>query len=176
MSELTPCLWFFADDALDAMTRYVEVFSRYGAARVTDVTHFGEGGMRPAGTVLTVEAELDGQRVVAINGGPAGFAHSPAFSMMVLCEGAEQVDHYWDSLVQGGEPSQCGWLVDRWGISWQVVPRELRTWMADPDASKAAAVDGDAADAEDRPRRPPRRLRHRLTTRESVVRAAPVSR
>ena len=121
MSELTPCLWFFADDALDAMTRYVEVFSRYGAARVTDVTHFGEGGMRPAGTVLTVEAELDGQRVVAINGGPAGFAHSPAFSMMVLCEGAEQVDHYWDSLVEGGEPSMCGWLVDRWlGTSFVV--------------------------------------------------------
>lgn len=140
MSELTPCLWFFADDALDAMTRYVEVFSRYGEARITDVAHFGEGGMRPAGTVLTVEAELDGQRVVAINGGPAGFAHSPSFSMMVLCEGAEQVDHYWDSLVQGGEPSQCGWLVDRWGISWQVVPRELRTWMSDPDPAKAAAT------------------------------------
>ena len=140
MAELTPCLWFFADDALEAMTRYVEVFSRYGEARITDVAHFGEGGMRPQGTVLSVEAVLDGQRVMAINGGAAGFAHSDAFSMMVVCEDAEQVDHYWDALVQGGRPSQCGWLVDRWGISWQVVPRELRTWLSDPDAAKAAAT------------------------------------
>lgn len=128
MAQLTPCLWFFAGDAREAFTRYVEVFSRYGEARI-----LSDSG-------LIVEAELDGQRVQGINGGPAGFAHSPAFSMSVLCNGAEQVDHYWDALVEGGEPSMCGWLVDRWGISWQIVPRELLELMSDPDPAKAAAT------------------------------------
>ena len=128
MAQLTPCLWFYSGDAIEAFTRYVEIFSRYGEARILS-----------DGDVI-VECELDGQRVQGINGGPAGFAHSPAFSMSVLCEGAEQVDHYWDSLVEGGEPSMCGWLVDRWGISWQIVPRELMTYMSDPDPAKAEAT------------------------------------
>ncbi len=128
MAQLTPCLWFYSGDAIEAFTRYVEIFSRYGEARILS-----------DGDVI-VECELDGQRVQGINGGPADFAHSPAFSMSVLCEGAEQVDHYWDSLVEGGEPSMCGWLVDRWGISWQIVPRELMTFMSDPDPAKAGAA------------------------------------
>ncbi|HET7902858.1 MAG TPA: VOC family protein [Candidatus Nanopelagicales bacterium] len=128
MAQLTPCLWFFAGDAMEAFTRYVEVFSRYGEARI-----LSDGD-------IVVEVDLDGQRVQGINGGPAGFVHSPAFSMSVLCEGSEQVDHYWDSLVEGGEPGNCGWLVDRWGISWQIVPRELMTLMGDPDPAKAAAA------------------------------------
>ncbi len=128
MAELTPCLWFFDGDAVTAFTRYVEIFSRYGQARI-----LSDGG-------IVVEVELDGQKVQGINGGPAGFAHSPAFSMSVSCQGSEQVDHYWDSLVEGGQPSQCGWLVDRWGISWQIVPRELHEYMSDPDPAKAAAT------------------------------------
>lgn len=137
MSELTPCLWFFAGDGMAALSRYVEIFSRYGEAAIGDVSYYPGGGPDSPGTELMINAVLDGQRVQALNGGPAGFSHSPAFSMSISCDGAEQVDHYWDSLVEGGEPSQCGWLVDRWGISWQVVPRQLGEYLSDPDPEKA---------------------------------------
>jgi predicted 3-demethylubiquinone-9 3-methyltransferase (glyoxalase superfamily) len=137
MSDVTPCLWFFHDDIEEAMHRYVEVFSRFGEAAVLDVSHYGDGAPLPAGSVLVMTVELDGQRVMGINGGPADFGHSPAFSLVVSCDGAEQVDHYWDSLLEGGEPSRCGWLVDRWGISWQVVPKQLGSWLSDPDPERA---------------------------------------
>jgi predicted 3-demethylubiquinone-9 3-methyltransferase (glyoxalase superfamily) len=137
MSELTPCLWFSSGDGMEALTRYVEIFSRYGESHIVDVSYYPGGGAESPGTELVVTALLDGQKVMALNGGAADFAHSPAFSMSISCDGAEQVDHYWDSLVDGGEPGRCGWLVDRWGISWQVVPRQLGEYMSDPDPEKS---------------------------------------
>jgi predicted 3-demethylubiquinone-9 3-methyltransferase (glyoxalase superfamily) len=119
--SLTPCLWFDTEGE-EAANFYVSVFPN---SKIVDVTRFNEAGMREAGTVMTVTFELDGQRFVALNGGPH-FTFSEAISFMIHCDTQEQVDHYWDALTaDGGEPGQCGWLKDKYGVSWQVVPNLL---------------------------------------------------
>jgi predicted 3-demethylubiquinone-9 3-methyltransferase (glyoxalase superfamily) len=132
MPKITPWLWFDTESQ-DAAEFYVSVFPN---SKILDVTHYGAAGPRDEGTVLTVSFELDGQRVVALNGGPE-FKHSEAFSFKVDCEDQEEVDYYWEKLGEGGEHGPCGWLKDRFGLSWQIVPRQLEQLLGDPDREKA---------------------------------------
>lgn len=141
VQKITPCLWF-DDQAETAANFYVSVFEN---SRILGVTRYGEAGHevhgRPAGSVMVVEYELDGCRFVALNGGPV-FTFNEAVSFQVSCETQEEVDHYWEKLSADGDESaqQCGWLKDRFGVSWQVVPRVLPEMLADPDREKAARV------------------------------------
>jgi predicted 3-demethylubiquinone-9 3-methyltransferase (glyoxalase superfamily) len=134
---ITPCLWFDTQGE-EAANFYVSVFPN---SRVLDVTRFNEAGMREAGTVMTVTFELDGQRFVALNGGPH-FTFNEAVSFLIQCDTQEQVDHYWNTLTaDGGEPGQCGWLKDKYGVSWQVVPNLLVGGLdADEDSQAGERV------------------------------------
>ncbi|ROR96898.1 putative 3-demethylubiquinone-9 3-methyltransferase (glyoxalase superfamily) [Salana multivorans] len=122
MSPFTTCLWFDGN-AAEAAEFYVSVFADLpGGARITGTEHYPEGGHLPAGTVLTVNFEIAGQRFLALNGGPV-FSFSEAVSLQVPCRDQAEIDHYWAALLaDGGQESQCGWLKDRFGFSWQVVP------------------------------------------------------
>lgn len=139
MGRFTPCLWFDGD-AEEAATFYASIFKD---SRVKRVTRYEEAGAkasgRPEGSVMTVELELDGQGFLALNGGPE-FPFTPAVSFIVNCGSQEEVDHYWDRLCDGGEPGQCGWLRDRFGVSWQVVPTALNEMLQDADAGKSRRV------------------------------------
>jgi len=130
--KIIPNLWFDTQ-AEEAAHFYLSVFDN---SRVVNVTHYTEAGPRPAGTVMTVEFELDGQRFVGINGGPQ-FTFAEAVSFQITCETQEEVDYYWERLTDGGEESQCGWLKDRYGLSWQVVPTGMDEVFADPDPQRA---------------------------------------
>ncbi len=130
--KIVPNLWFDTE-AEEAAEFYVSVFDN---SRIVNVTHYTEAGPRPAGTVMTVEFELDGQRFVGIDGGPE-FKFDEAVSFAIECETQEEVDYYWDKLLEGGEESQCGWLKDRFGLSWQVVPTGMEELFADPDPKRA---------------------------------------
>ena len=132
MQKITPCLWFDTE-AEDAANFYTSVFEN---SRVLGVSHYGEAGPRPAGTVLTVNFELDGQEFVALNGGPE-FTFSEAVSFQISCENQDEVDYYWGKLTEGGEEDPCGWLKDRFGLSWQVVPTRLIELIEDPDPGKS---------------------------------------
>jgi len=134
MHKITPCLWF--DDRIEeAVNFYVSVF-RDG--RIHDVSRYGEGAPRPAGTVLTMRFELAGQQFQALNGGPQ-FPFTEAVSFAIDCEDQAEVDHYWEHLTSGGgEESMCGWLKDRYGLSWQVVPRALPLLLNGSDKAGAA--------------------------------------
>jgi predicted 3-demethylubiquinone-9 3-methyltransferase (glyoxalase superfamily) len=132
MPRITPNLWF-DDNALEAAEFYVSVFPN---SKVTDVTHYTEAGPGPAGTVLTVSFLLDGQKLTAINGGPQ-FTFDEAISFEISCKDQAEVDYYWDTLSEGGEESQCGWLKDRFGLSWQVVPEGWEALFTDPDPERA---------------------------------------
>ena len=131
MPEITPNLWFDTQ-AEEAAAFYVDVFPN---SRITLVTHYTEAGPRTAGEVMTVEFELDGQRFVGINGGPE-FTFDEAVSFMIECDSQEEIDRYWDALLAGGgQEGPCGWLKDRFGLSWQVVPRGMDAMLgsgADP--------------------------------------------
>jgi len=132
MPQITPNLWF--DTAgLDAAEFYVSIFPN---SRITNVTHYGEAGPREAGTVMTVDFELDGQPYTAINGGPE-FTFDEAVSLLVNCDTQEEVDYYWDKLSEGGQEVQCGWLRDRFGFSWQVFPTAAGEVLGDPDPARA---------------------------------------
>jgi predicted 3-demethylubiquinone-9 3-methyltransferase (glyoxalase superfamily) len=132
MQNITPCLWF--DTEGEAAARfYTSVFPN---SRILDVSYYGEAGPGAAGTVLTVEFELDGLHFTALNGGPE-FAFDEAISFQIACTGQDEVDYYWDALTAGGHESQCGWLKDKFGVSWQVVPTELPELLADPDPARA---------------------------------------
>ena len=137
--KIIPCLWFDSQ-ALEAAEFYVEVFPN---SRIVHVSRYGEAGHevhgRPAGSVMTVLFELDGQRFTALNGGPH-FQFSEAISLQIYCATQEEIDHYWNRLTDGGEEVQCGWLKDRYGLSWQVVPNVLQQLLDDPDAQKTARV------------------------------------
>lgn len=129
----TTCLWFDGQ-AEEAANHYVSIFknSRLGKVQRTTDAHPG-----PAGAVLTVEFEANGQRFLGLNGGPQ-FTFTEAISFMVFCEDQEEVDHYWNRLLEGGgEESQCGWLKDKFGVSWQVIPSGLIELVNDPDPEKA---------------------------------------
>jgi predicted 3-demethylubiquinone-9 3-methyltransferase (glyoxalase superfamily) len=135
MPEITPNLWFDTQ-AEEAAAFYVDVFPN---SRITLVTHYTEAGPRSAGEVMTVEFELDGQRFVGINGGPE-FTFDEAVSFMIECDTQEEIDRYWDILIGGGgQEGPCGWLKDRFGLSWQVVPRGMDAMFA-PDADPARAA------------------------------------
>ncbi|KAF1020784.1 MAG: hypothetical protein GAK30_02279 [Paracidovorax wautersii] len=127
MPRTSPCLWFDRQ-AEEAANFYVSVFPN---ARIKAITHYGEGAPLPAGTVLTVSFELDGQDYLALNGGPV-FQFSPAISLMVHCQDQAELDDFWHKLSEGGQTGQCGWLTDRFGLSWQIVPASLPRLMADP--------------------------------------------
>jgi predicted 3-demethylubiquinone-9 3-methyltransferase (glyoxalase superfamily) len=136
MSMISACLWF-DNQAEEAMNFYVSIFKN---AKTGKVVRNGENGPGPAGSVLTATFELDGQQFMALNGGPH-FKFNEAVSFVVACRGQAEVDHYWDKLLEGGGvPSQCGWLKDRFGLSWQVTPAELIELMNDPDKEKAGRV------------------------------------
>ena len=135
MPPITPNLWFDTEGE-DAATFYTSVFPN---SKIVEITRYGSAGPRPEGLVMTVEFELDGQRFVALNGGPE-FRFNEAISLEILCESQEEVDRYWNALGEGGEHGPCGWLKDRFGVSWQVVPRRLIELIADPDREKAQRV------------------------------------
>src|SRR5688572_23132583 len=129
--KITPNLWFDTD-AEEAAEFYCSVFPN---SRVVSVLNYPEASDR-AGTPVTVEWELDGQRFVGINGGP-DFKFSEAVSLSIECKDQEEIDYYWDRLTDGGEESMCGWLKDRYGLSWQVVPEGIDALFADPDRERA---------------------------------------
>jgi predicted 3-demethylubiquinone-9 3-methyltransferase (glyoxalase superfamily) len=135
MQRITPFLWF-DNNAEEAMNFYVAIFKN---SKIKKVTRYGEAGPGPTGTVMTAEFELDGQEFVGLNGGPR-FKFTEAVSFVVNCETQDEVDHYWERLSEGGEKSRCGWLKDKFGLSWQVVPNALAELMDDPDPEKAQRV------------------------------------
>lgn len=133
--RISPFLWF-DNNAEEAMNFYVGIFRN---STVKKVTRYGAAGPGPAGTVMTVEFELDGQEFVGLNGGPR-FKFTEAISFVVNCDTQEEVDHYWDHLSAGGEQSRCGWLKDKFGLWWQVAPRLLTELADDPDPEKVQRV------------------------------------
>jgi predicted 3-demethylubiquinone-9 3-methyltransferase (glyoxalase superfamily) len=135
MKKVYPMLWFDGQ-AEDAANHYVSIFPN---SKVGTITHYGPAGPGPAGTVMTVDFQLDGQQFVALNGGPE-FRFTEAVSFVVPCESQAEVDEIWEKLVEGGEPAPCGWLKDRFGLSWQVVPTVLMEMLSDPDPAKAQRV------------------------------------
>jgi len=141
MQKINPCLWFDSN-AEEAVNRYVSIFKN---SKILGVSRYGKAGKeiygRPAGSVMTVAFELDGQRFTALNGGPH-FKFNEAVSFQVNCETQEEVDYYWEQLSQGGDEKaqQCGWVKDRFGLSWQIVPTALPEMLQDPDGEKTNRV------------------------------------
>jgi predicted 3-demethylubiquinone-9 3-methyltransferase (glyoxalase superfamily) len=138
VQRIAPCLWF-DNQAEEAANYYVSIFKN---SKITDVTRYGKAGFeihkRPAGSVMTVAFELDGQSVTALNGGPI-FTFNEAISLQVFCDTQEEVDYYWEKLSKGGDPKaqQCGWLKDKFGLSWQVVPKVLPELLKDHESARA---------------------------------------
>jgi predicted 3-demethylubiquinone-9 3-methyltransferase (glyoxalase superfamily) len=130
--QIVPNLWFDTE-AEEAARFYTSVFDN---SRIVNVSHYPEGAPREAGMVMTVEFELDGQRFVGINGGPE-FKFSEAVSFQITCETREELDYYWDKLSDGGSEGPCGWLKDRFGLSWQVTPEGIEELFGDPDPDRA---------------------------------------
>jgi predicted 3-demethylubiquinone-9 3-methyltransferase (glyoxalase superfamily) len=135
MPQLTPCLWFDTEGE-DAAELYTSVFPN---SKIVDVARYGSAGPRDEGTVMTVTFELDGQQFLALNGGP-DFTFNEAVSFQIFCRDQAEVDHYWKKLGEGGEHGPCGWLKDRFGLSWQVVPTRLTELLTDSDREKAQRV------------------------------------
>lgn len=135
MQKITPCLWFDTQGE-EAAKFYTTVFSN---SRILDVAHYGAAGPRPEGSVMTVTFELDGQRFVALNGGPE-FTFNEAISFQVSCQTQEEVDYFWSKLSEGGQEGPCGWLKDRYGVSWQIVPTALVELLSDPDSDRSQAA------------------------------------
>ncbi len=135
--KIAPCLWFDTQ-AEDAARYYVSVFKN---SRIVKVSHYGKEGFeihrRPAGSVMVVEFEIEGQRFVALNGGPQ-FKFSEAVSFQIPCETQKEIDDYVDRLSEGGEIGPCGWLKDKFGLSWQIFPTSLPAMMSDPDTEKSS--------------------------------------
>jgi predicted 3-demethylubiquinone-9 3-methyltransferase (glyoxalase superfamily) len=132
LQKIVPNLWFDTE-AEEAAEFYISVFDN---SRIVHVARYTEAGPRPAGTVMVVEFELDGHRFVAINGGPE-FKFDEAVSFQITCETQDEIDRYWDALTDGGEEGPCGWLKDRYGLSWQVTPTGMDELFADPDPTRA---------------------------------------
>jgi predicted 3-demethylubiquinone-9 3-methyltransferase (glyoxalase superfamily) len=141
MQKITPCLWFDSN-AEEAVNFYTSVFKN---SKIGNISRYGEAGHeihgKPAGTVLTIEFELNGQAFTALNGGPV-FKFNEAVSFQVGCESQEEVDYYWEKLSAGGDrkAQQCGWLKDKYGLSWQIVPNVLSAMLRDKDAKKSESV------------------------------------
>jgi predicted 3-demethylubiquinone-9 3-methyltransferase (glyoxalase superfamily) len=132
MQKITPCLWFDTQGE-EAAHFYTSVFNN---SRILDIARYGAAGLGPEGAVMTVTFELDGQKFVALNGGPQ-FTFNEAISFQVSCETQDEVDYFWNSLSEGGEEGPCGWLKDKYGVSWQIVPTALVELISDPDAVKS---------------------------------------
>jgi predicted 3-demethylubiquinone-9 3-methyltransferase (glyoxalase superfamily) len=137
MPKLTPWLWFDTQGE-EAAEFYTSVFPN---SKIVEVTRYGSAGPRPEGTAMTVSFDLDGQRFVALNGGP-DFSFTEAVSFQVACADQDEVDYYWTALSEGGEEGPCGWLKDRYGLSWQIVPAALYELLSDPDPERAQRVMG----------------------------------
>ena len=135
MQKITPFLWFDTQ-AEEAAKFYASVFPN---SKILKTARYGEAGPGPKGSVMTVEFELDGQRMIALNGGPQ-FKFTEAISLSVDCKDQKEVDHYWTKLSQGGQESMCGWLKDKYGLSWQVNPAILVELLSSRDAKKAKRV------------------------------------
>ena len=135
MQKIVPFLWFDGQ-ADEAVNFYTSIFKN---ATITSVTRYGDVGPGPKGSIMSATFELDGQEFYALNGGPM-FKFSPAISFFVKCESQEEVDYYWSKLAAGGQTNQCGWLQDKFGVSWQVVPTLLGKLLGDKDAAKANRV------------------------------------
>ena len=136
LQKITPFLWF-DDKAEEAANFYVSIFNN---SRIVEISRYGESGPRPAGMVMTVTFELEGQQFVALNGGPE-FSFTPSISFMVNCESQQQVDELWTKLLEGGgQEVECGWLTDRFGLSWQITPTVLMELLQDQDRAKANRV------------------------------------
>ena len=135
MQKISPSLWF-DDQAEEAANLYVSIFKD---AKITNVTRYGSAGPGPEGSVMTVDFQLHGQDFNAINGGPQ-FTFTEAVSLLVNCESQDEVDEYWEKLADGGEAGPCGWLKDRYGLSWQIVPVALGEMISDPDPAKSQRV------------------------------------
>lgn len=133
MSNVSTCLWF-DDKAAEAAAYYCGIFPN---SRVLETTHYPEGGPRPAGMVLTVSFLLDGTEYLALNGGPQ-FEFTPAMSMVAYSNTQAEADSLWERLSTGGQKGQCGWLIDKYGVSWQIVPRKMIEMLAAKDAKAAA--------------------------------------
>jgi len=135
MQKITTCLWF-DNNAEEAVAFYTSIFKN---SKVLEVSRWGEGGPGEEGAVLTMRFQLDGVEIMALNGGPA-FEFSEAISLSVDCQSQTEVDELWEKLVEGGAESECGWLKDKFGLSWQIVPRLLLELLADPDRGKSKRV------------------------------------
>lgn len=135
MSEqkITPCLWFDFN-AEEAVAHYLSIFSN---SRIVSLSRYGDGGPGPKGAAMTILFEIDGDRLLALNGGPQ-FAFTPAISLIVNCETQADVDRLWEGLCDGGKPGHCGWLTDRFGVSWQIVPSLVRKVMQSGDVDAIA--------------------------------------
>ncbi len=136
MQKITPFLWFDTEGE-EAAKLYTSIFPN---SKIVEIMRYGSAGPRPEGTVMTVAFELDGQKFVALNGGP-NFTFNEAISFEVDCADQDEVDSYWEKLTaDGGEEGPCGWLKDKYGVSWQIVPTRLMELLADPDKEKAQRV------------------------------------
>ena len=135
MQKITPFLWFDGK-AEEAMNFYVSIFKN---SKVGRITRYGEAGPGPKGTVMSATFQLDGQEFFALNGGPL-FTFTPAISFFVNCETQQEVDELWEKLSEGGRKDRCGWLVDKYGVSWQIIPSILGTLLGDKDSEKAKRV------------------------------------
>jgi predicted 3-demethylubiquinone-9 3-methyltransferase (glyoxalase superfamily) len=135
MQKITPFLWFDGN-AEEAANFYVSIFKN---SRIGRITRYGDAGPGPKGTAMTVSFSLDGQDFTALNGGPI-FKFTEAISFVATCETQEELDRYWSKLTEGGNEVQCGWLKDKFGLSWQIVPAVLPQWMGDPDPVKTQRV------------------------------------
>ncbi len=132
MGKITPFLWFDTQ-AEEAMNFYVSIFKN---SKIVNVSRYGEGAPIPAGTVMSATFELDGQPFMALNAGPQ-YKFTEAISFFVNCETQEEVDEFWEKLTEGGEEGQCGWLKDKFGLSWQIIPSNLGELLGNPDPEKA---------------------------------------
>ncbi len=135
MQKITPFLWFDSQ-AEEAANFYTSIFKN---SKIVNITHYGEVGPRPKGSIMAVVFQLDGQEFIALNGGPM-FKFTEAISFVVNCETQEEIDKFWEKLSEDGEKIQCGWLKDKYGMSWQIVPTILGRLMSDPDAKKSQRV------------------------------------
>lgn len=133
--KIIPCLWFDGR-AEEAMRFYAATFKN---VKFLEKTRYSEAGPEPAGSVMTVTVEIEGQRFIALNGGPQ-FKFTPAVSFFVNCDSQEEIDRLWNRLCEGGTPIQCGWVTDRYGLSWQIVPRALMRMINDSDSKRVARV------------------------------------
>jgi predicted 3-demethylubiquinone-9 3-methyltransferase (glyoxalase superfamily) len=135
MQKITPFLWF-DQQAEDAVRLYVSIFPD---SEIRTITRYGDAGPGPKGSVMTIGFKLAGMEFAALNGGPT-YKFTEAISFVIHCDSQQEVDHYWNKLVDGGQPIQCGWLKDRFGLAWQIVPRRFFELIKDPDPQKVQRV------------------------------------